>query len=173
MVGFAGLAGSGKDTAARLVHTYVECHKLSFAAPLKAALANWLGWGSEWDNRAWREAPLPGLDKTPRYLAQTLGTDWARDMVHPDFWLHVADATLRGLDDPYPVLVIDVRFDNEVRWIHKHGGVVCAIIRSGKLPAASDHSSEAMAFTPDITIRNDGSFRDLDARLAQALFTAA
>ena len=173
VVGFAGREGSGKDTAARLMHTYVEATSLSFAAPLKGALATWLGWTDEWENRGWRETPLPGLGKSPRFLARTLGTDWARDMVHPDFWLHVADARLKTEARPYPLLITDVRFANEVEWIHERGGVVCAIIRAGQEPGAASHPTEAMAFEADIHIRNEGTFREFDTKLTQALLTQA
>lgn len=60
IIGIAGLAGSGKDTAAAMLQELYDTHSLySFANPLKACMNDWLGWGYEHGWGALKEVDLP------------------------------------------------------------------------------------------------------------------
>src|SRR5690606_32540033 len=85
IIGLAGPAGSGKSTVAAILrsrHAYCE---LPFAKRIKDALANLLEI-APFELERHKEEPLPWLGVSPRYMMQTLGTEWGRTMIHPDIW---------------------------------------------------------------------------------------
>lgn len=151
LVGIAGLAGSGKDTAADYLRTRYGFEKYSLAEPIKAALNAMFGWTSEmWEDREWKERPAhEACGRSPRFLSQTLGTEWGRQVVDGEVWVARAHSRWMALHDgvdatfgPLPRLVIpDVRFQNEARWIREQGGVVVEVVRHGT--PQQDHASEA------------------------------
>lgn len=74
LVGLAGPAGCGKDTAAKYLSDKCDFAWYAFADPLRAALNAMFGWGEEqWEDREWRQTPLKVLgNQTPRRAIQTL-----------------------------------------------------------------------------------------------------
>lgn len=104
--------------------------------------------------------PLPELDGvTPRELLQTLGTDWGRNMVHPDLWVRLGMAKAkRELARGRAVVIDDVRFLNEAEAIRAAGGVMVQIKRNlsqgDPLPL---HESEGQLneYAFDLTILNN------------------
>jgi hypothetical protein len=150
IIGIAGPAGAGKDTLADALVEAYGFHKYSLAAPIKHALNAMFGWQmSFWDNREWKERPVPGLGLSPRRLAQTMGTEWGRAL-DPDFWLNRAkmewDAYRSIAPEsfgPMPGMVIpDIRFVNEATWVIANKGIVVRINRPGA-GTIEQHSSEA------------------------------
>lgn len=142
IVGFAGAAGSGKDTAAKAIIENLDYHKESWARPLKEALNVLFGWHmKDWDSLEWKEAVNPAaLGRTPRYVAQTFGTDWGRHMIGEDIWVELV---MRGLVTDRPVFT-DVRFPNEAKAIRKAGGVVIYVrcVDQSRGTDLSGHESE-------------------------------
>jgi len=140
LIGLTGRAGVGKDTIADhlvAVHGFV---KVSFAQPLKAGLCAMFGWSpDQLDDREWKETPLPDIGKSPRQLMQLVGTEYGRDMVHPDLWLILARQRIGALRAR--VVVSDVRFENEAAMIREMGGSVIHVRRN--VPDVSVHASEA------------------------------
>jgi hypothetical protein len=150
LIGIIGLAGSGKDTLADQLSRQHHFFKYSFARPLKEALNAVFGWRMEqWEDRVWKETVQPWLGKSPRQCAQTLGTEWGRDLVHPELWVLLAQRTWENLIvderllEQYKRMVIpDVRFDNEARWVLEQGGTLIEIRRKAA-GSVSAHVSEA------------------------------
>lgn len=164
VIGFCGLAGSGKTTAAqRLVdaHGFV---RVSLAQPLKAMLRVLLqarGVGSlsmdaMLDGHL-KEVPAPELGgRTPRYAMQTLGTEWGRKLITSSLWV---DAW-RDVAQRYPrVVVDDVRFLDEAAAIRALGGRLYALLRPGVV--ATDHESERQTLVLDGFVPNGGCIGDL------------
>lgn len=86
-----------------------------------------------------KEAPAPEFDgKSPRLVMQTIGTEWGRMMMHPDFWMVIARGRIRIA--PWCV-VTDVRFENEADLIHELGGQVIRVVRPGT-GSGDHHASE-------------------------------
>jgi hypothetical protein len=142
IVGITGVAGSGKDTAAGYLERQHHYHVFRFADPLKRAIESMFGLPSSiWDDRVAKEADIPWLGKSPRYLAQTLGTDWGRKLVSEDLWLLLLQRRLETHKD-WRIVVPDVRFDNEAKLIKDAGGVVLHISRD-VADAVAPHVSEA------------------------------
>lgn len=152
LIGFCGIAGSGKSTAAGHLVAAHGFRRVRFAGPLKAMLAA-LGCSPEEIDGAAKELPCDLLGgRTPRQAMQTLGTEWGRQLVAPDLWTRAWARAANGL----PLVVADdVRFPNEAEAIRARGGIVieitspCAGSASG-----SSHASERMEFEPDLRIHN-------------------
>jgi hypothetical protein len=113
-------------------------------------------------------------DRSPRHLMQTLGTEWARNSVHPDFWILLAQKELDAHHfNGSGIVYTDVRFDNEADFIRRNGGLVIHIKRKhgpGVAAHAAAHASEAgVMFHPDRdeVISNDGTIAELQEQVAK------
>lgn len=181
LVGLTGAAGSGKDSLADYLVENYDYHKYSFASPIKHALCAMFGWRYEWwEDREFKETVNPDIGFSPRQLAQTLGTEWGRRTLTVDFWVRRAQLEWKRLneinDETYgrlPMMVIpDVRFDNEARWIYDAGGIVIHIVRPDAEPV-TPHVSE-VGISPryvDAVIANDGTLSELKMSGRNALLT--
>jgi hypothetical protein len=109
---------------------------------------------------------------------QTLGTEWGRQTVHPDFWVAIAankiERTLAsgfksGTNYKLLALFDDVRFANEAAMLRSYGGVILRVERpdTAKPAEIAAHASEEMDFAADVTLVNDGTSEDLHAMLAE------
>lgn len=134
LVCFVGYAGSGKDTAARaLLKTHLS---MAFADPIKKMLIEGLmiepilvygGPGID------RSAPIPWLGKSPRYLMQTLGTQWGRNLVGDRLWVKVMERRIAMAKQAGQMVVItDGRMENELEMVRNLGGLVIHIRRGRK-----------------------------------------
>lgn len=148
LIGITGRAGVGKDTAAdHLVHAHGFA-RYSLADPIRHGLVAMLhGIGltpAHFSVRECKEQPLSLLGKSPRQLAQTLGTEWGRQLVHPDLWLLLAEQVIADVTDNggRGIVIPDVRFDNEADLIRRHHGTLIHIQRDSATAVAA-HSSEA------------------------------
>lgn len=130
LIGLTGRAGSGKDT---LAQPFIEQKKyiaLRLADPIKYAIEDMFELPADiWDGPQKEEELLdvPG-QPSPRYLAQTLGSEWGRDLIHPDIWVYFLKRTVQA-NPEVNFIIPDVRFDNEARAIRELGGVVVEITR--------------------------------------------
>lgn len=148
LVGLAGYAGSGKDTAAEILIAG-GYERIGFADPLKT-LATRIGW----DGRK---------DEVGRRLLQDLGLG-VRDVLGEDAWVNALMAQVTG-----PTVVTDVRFANEVHAIHSHGGVVVRIVRPGCAPALGHISETGLDGLALPELVNDGDVFELHLRLLDLL----
>jgi len=144
LVGLTGKAGVGKDTLADYLVARHGFAKLSLAAPLKEAINGLFGFTPEqWDDREWKERVIDWIGKSPRQLAQTIGTEWGRECIAEDIWLRIAQRRIEQLlaEGYKGVVISDVRFDNEASFVRRLGGLVCAIVRDA-VDDVSPHASE-------------------------------
>lgn len=179
LIGLTGPAGSGKDSVADVLcrdHGFV---RYEFARPLKAALNAMFGWTpAQWNDREWKERKIDWLGASPRRLAQTLGTEWGRQIINPDIWLLLAAQFVRnppkrivswstplhhsgeawGEQAANGIVITDCRFQNEAAFISENDGEIWHIDRPG-VGAVEAHASEAglERFPGDLVIVNDGS----------------
>lgn len=165
LIGITGYAGSGKTTAARIL---VERHKflqVKFAGPLKA-MVRCLGLGDAEIEGNLKELPSAILGgKTPRHAMQTLGSEWGRDLIHPNLWVNAAMAMVDdALDHGGRVVIDDLRFPNEAEAIKSRGGMIVRIQRDGVGPVNAHHS-EANDIPPDWMIYNSGTLGGLGLQL--------
>lgn len=164
LIGITGKAGAGKDTIADYFvkeHGYV---RYSMADGLKHALNAMFGWTMEhWANREWKEYVDPKFGKSPRQLAQTLGTEWGRKLVNEDLWIILAEDFIRA--SKKPVVIPDIRFDNEANLVHGLAGELIRVVRTDSA-AVSAHQSEAgVTRWVDWEFSNNGSIEELHHKL--------
>lgn len=142
IIGLIGAKHSGKSTvfAKHLVDNY-KFRVISHADPIKEMLRG-LGLTEEEINGHLKEEPCDKLcGATPRWAMQSLGSEWGRQLIHPDLWVH-----LWGLEtNKYKHVVADgVRFQNEVDEIKRLGGITIKIRRPSK-EGSSAHDTEIYA----------------------------
>lgn len=140
IIGFVGLIGAGKDTAADYLVNFYGFRRDSFANTLKDAVSNVFGWdrtlleGRTKEAREWREQvdtwwadrlEIPKL--TPRWILQYWGTDVCRKAFHDDIWIASLENKMRKTKDN--IVISDVRFPNEITAIHNAGGIVIRVKR--------------------------------------------
>lgn len=173
LIGLTGPKGSGKDTVAdMLVERMDKTVKRSLAEPLYRMVAEMTGVGVEdLENVERKETPIRLLDLTPRYLLQTLGTEWGRNILGNDIWIRVLDRALEWDRDigRRAVVVSDVRFANEAAWV-RDTGVLVHIVRDATAYDQDDsHVSEAgvVRTEDDFVLFNTGSLDDLRSAVAR------
>jgi len=158
LIALTGPAGCGKSTVAGMM---VEDGwvRVKFASTLKA-MCRAMGMSEDMVEGDQKEVSHPTLgNQTPRYVMQTLGTEWGRKIIHPDLWVRITKAEIqRNLDDGRNVVVDDCRFANEADCIHSLGGVVVGV--SGRGGIVGQHESEA-GLAPDYVIDNNGDLEQL------------
>lgn len=139
LIGIVGIAGSGKTLVARHLVRRHGYTRMRFADPLKRMLQEGLGLTDDEVDGDKKSTPNPVFaGKTPRYLMQTLGTEWGRKKVSPDLWVNIwkRDAGRAGPN----VVVDDLRFPNEADAIRSLGGTIWRVWRPGV--HAMSHASE-------------------------------
>lgn len=170
IIAISAPAGAGKGVIAQHLEENYGFQTAKFAACLKNMIAVLLlsaGVATP-DNMMdfiegdLKEVPLDKFGgKSPRYLMQTLGTEWGRDIIMQNLWLSVWQCGVLALNAP--VVNDDLRFDNEADTVRGMGGNIIHLYRKDLARDAGDHSSESgITVKPtDITIFNDGSIQDL------------
>jgi energy-coupling factor transporter ATP-binding protein EcfA2 len=149
IIGIAGPAGAGKSTLAKAISDLCPSTIESFASPMKAMIRVMLEWCEEptyiLETQEGKATELPWMSATrrvdPRYLLQTLGTEWGRNLIDPDIWVRISMRSISGSQSP--VIFDDVRFDNEANAIRERGGLIVHLPPRAQPKEASAHSSEA------------------------------
>ncbi|MBT2544483.1 hypothetical protein J7E99_28240 [Streptomyces sp. ISL-44] len=179
LVGFAGAARSGKDTAAEALLS-VGWQRKAFADKVKDMLyaldpvmaekeyaESVTSLRYEVDGCGW-ETTKDVYPEVRQYL-QRLGTEGGRAVLGENVWV---DALLRDRETWGPTVITDVRFPNEADAIRARGGLVLLIERPGQEPIThAGHASEnALAgYAFDGVIRNDGTVWDLYVSVREAI----
>lgn len=170
MIGFAGYAGAGKDTAAQALVYHRGYVRRAFADKIREALRrldphlgnvrlNYLLAAEGWDKaKQFSEV---------RQLLQRMGTEVGRQLFGEGFWVRQLDYDICRADlDPKRVVITDVRFPNEVDFIHRAGGYVIWIRRKHHKPV-NDHVSEDSILPGhcDFILCNEGDVEDFHLRV--------
>jgi len=149
-IGLIGLAGSGKDTAARGL-VKLGYRRLAFADELKS-LAFYFGWDGE-------------KDEDGRRLLQDLGM--AARRYNARFWIQYLNKQIVRERLKEPFVFTDVRFQNEADYVRSKYGIIVRIVRPGQI--AEEHESELnqSQIVADYEVVNDGSIEDLHKKIAE------
>lgn len=174
IIALTGPAGCGKDIVTEIMMAQmirrdptVKLRTLSFAAPIKEAVAAILGCEvSDFDNRAFKEGSLMishGLDTSPRIMMQLMGDQYARQMIDEDIWLKVAQQRFDFAQDQKDdfLFITDCRYENEADWIMENAGTILYIDRPDAAPVASHASESGLSRPPCYVIDNSRSIDDL------------
>jgi len=144
ILALTGPKGSGKSTVCQLLKKhnplFSEAKTLSFADPLKAMIRVLLPEGALLPTN--KENPDAGLcGKSPRYLLQTLGTEWGRVMVGENIWSEHMRTRIQNCPQE-TILIDDLRFENEALMLKTFPNLLIAKIdREGDGPTDT-HPSE-------------------------------
>ncbi|QNE74008.1 hypothetical protein F0344_04785 [Streptomyces finlayi] len=174
-VGLIGLARAGKDSVAARLRQRYGYQRVAFADPVRAAalrtdpliptsygvhtrlstLVNAAGWD-------YAKTTYPEVRRVLQNIGQTV-----RDM-DPDFWVRAAFPAIEAAKTlNLPVVVSDVRYENEARALLLDGFTLIRVTRPGTGLAgdAGRHKSETEldAWATDLTIGNTGSLDDLNS----------
>ncbi len=167
LIALVGTDGAGKSTVAGHLEMEHAFEQVALADPIFAmvlALFNEAGVESCWaTERAFKEQPTPVLGISYRRLAQTLGTEWGRDILGADIWLKVLCRKIAVAQQHQAhVVVSDVRFPNEAAALDELGAVLVRVDRPN-LPGVEPHQSEAWITHLPYQHRlvNDGSLANL------------
>ena len=178
IIGISGKAGSGKDTAAKMLEVlyanpdisyedfankryknFADIQIVHFADSLKET-AQVLFRIGEWETNTQegKKTTINWIGKTVRELLQGIGQG-LRDAIDPNLWVKILFA---NTEDWSNYIIADVRYPNEVYAIKKRNGVLIRIDRKGA--GAGNHSSETALDNYkewDVHIENNGSIEDL------------
>lgn len=145
IIGISGFINSGKSTVASRLTDIYGFRKDSFATSLKDACSMIFDWprdlieGDTKESREWREQPdewwsqkLNIPDLSPRLALQLIGTDALREHFNHDIWFLTLENRVRKNPGQH-VVISDVRFPNEIKFIQAHGGLMVKVNR-GNFP---------------------------------------
>lgn len=167
LIGLTGKAGSGKDTAGRILAARWGYTPVAFAGVLKRMLAHLLGVEvAQFEDRQWKERPC-WTGKSPREMLQTLGTEWGRELVHPDLWVMYLERLIKQSRSRRYV-VTDLRFPNEAEMVRRYDGVIIQLVRDSA-PAVAAHSSEQQHVEPHYRVKNNGTLQALEEALRRVI----
>lgn len=110
-----------------------------------------------------KEVPIPQLGVSPRYLFETLGTKWGREIIHPDLWAKIGANRAKALMDVgQSVVVDDMRFPNEFVALEALGGIMVRVSRPGFVAKPGSISEGLLDDTFfDFELINGGTLADL------------
>lgn len=131
MIGLLGTKGVGKTTIARHIEDVYGYKKMSFASPLKNAVKEIFLFSDDQLYTHKKDIIDFRWNITPRSCLQYIGTDLMRDssiVKGQNFWINRLEFELSPNTLKY--VIDDVRFQNEVDYIHKKGGFVIKIDRN-------------------------------------------
>ncbi len=154
-------------TRAKRITIQLEIWGRTLARDLSYALpAFW-----DWQSQVSTAGRLSGDQITPRFVFQTFGTEFGRNVLGESFWIDLALAKADRFATLHPVkvgktVISDCRFDNETIAVKKHrqGNLVLEIVNAEArgVVAFGNHASEQpCTVPPDFKIFNYPS-RGLD-----------
>lgn len=176
LIALTGKAGSGKDTAAKLLakgpkgYHRLGYHRLALADPLKDAAAAIFGLSREsMDDPALKEAQVEYWGMSRREMLQQLG-DAVREKFGDDVFVKRWELDynhFNGLN----VVVTDCRDDIEADRFRELGGVIVAMMRGvGLTGSTGTHWSEqGLSTPPDFIIDNTGDIAQLESEVQRIL----
>ena len=182
LIGLVGLIGSGKDTVAERLITHHGYKRDSFAKSLKDAVSSMFNWdremleGNTTSSRHWREQPdkfwseKMGKEVTPRLILQQFGTEIMRGQMYDGIWVDSVIGRYKGEN----TVISDTRFQNEIKTIKAHGGII-VLVKREEIPTREEmqkrgtHQSEWdwIGANFDYIIDNTTSLEGLNANIDQ------
>lgn len=134
--GIAGVARCGKDTLGKYLMQKLQkggfpCLAISFASALKHDLDDFLkdklNISAFTENNTEKDVIRP--------ILVSYGTDVCRK-IDQNFWIKKIDRKVKSsINNKIIVVIPDVRYENEAKWIKQNGGFVIHLSRMGQKPA--------------------------------------
>lgn len=152
VIAICGRRTSGKTTAAKYIVEQHRYMRMRFADRLKRMLRDGLGIPEEYIDGYKKNEPCEELcGQTARHAMMMLGTEWGRDLIHPDIWVRALYRDMKQLINYKGCrrfVIDDLRFLSEEVWLRSLSVQsdlpievsIIKIIRDGV--EISDHQSE-------------------------------
>lgn len=185
IIGLAGYAGAGKDTVGDVLISKHGYSRIAFADKIRSFLYDInpiIKWVANEPIYLQKLVNDGGWDTAKqnsevRRLLQDLGVS-GRNLFGEDIWIWEAlgwavyAESNKNNDDGVEgsvnqnIVVTDVRFENEAKFIKEFGGQVWQVVRDGVKPI-NDHISEVdlIGYDFDKVIYNNGSREDIEAQI--------
>lgn len=165
LIGIAGTARSGKDTAGKYLIMRHNFHRMAFADPLKEAMAATFGLPVEdFHSDKLKDAVHPHWGITRREMLQK-GADALRGMFGQDLYIRRWVNSYIDLAEREHVVVTDVRSNAEAMAIRELGGRIVKLEREGsglEGKAAAHHTEGGVhGYLIDKVIENNGDKSNL------------
>lgn len=166
IIGLIGLAGSGKDYAANIIHQQFGYEQCAFADALKEAAQAIFGFShKQLHTQEGKETVDDFWGFTPRWALQNMGTELFREcfghLILKEFptqigqkayqrdsiWVRSFERRWRNRKQPN-IVISDVRFMNEVEFVRNNGGFCLHIQDRVYTVNGRDnaHASEALSY---------------------------
>lgn len=174
IIGITGRKYSGKNEAAKALEDFIEVKFAGCLKEMTRVFLRYQGCSAEKTER-FVEGDLkemPNMQyfggKCSRQFQQFIGTEFGRDLIHTDLWVHCAMNRAKAGNTVFT----DVRFHNEVEAVKAAGGKVVRIEREMEPNEYSDHPSEAFidALDVDAEIDNNGTIAELHAAIKEFVY---
>ncbi len=159
LIGLCGFAKSGKNSFADFIiesrirnkADILGLKTLSFAHALRRELEDFV-----YDKIGISTFTQDPVEKEIiRPLLVCWGTDIIRNKINKDYWVEkIKRAYEINRKNKITSIITDVRFENELNWIQKEGGIVIFIDRDGIKPINSDE----LEFTQPLASKSDFRF---------------
>lgn len=155
----------GKDTAALALQNLGIAQKISFADALYEICWILLPDFKEkryYDEDGERKKELLSNEMTVREFLIHISQNLKSILKDDNIWTKIVAEKARNYRN---VVIPDVRYPEEIKWIHEEGGIVVKLVRPSQ-PESSDHADDALLNFDgwDHVIYNDGTIKDLEEK---------
>ena len=142
LISLHGLPGSGKDTFANSL-TEGCWSNMKFSTPIKLGLTAMFNIPlADMESPLIKNKENYRWNKSIRYLLQTLGTEFGRNLIQDDIWLELGrEAIEHQFSHGMNVVNTDLRFPNEAKMVKELGGYIVHIIRDNNENAINSAAS--------------------------------
>ena len=158
----------GKTTAAGFLVDELGYVKVSFADPFRIMVEGLLeSAGYTYNEIHWflnrgKEQNIEVIGASYRQLARTLGTEWGRNLIHPDIWTRIVEQKIIHAETP--ICIDDLRFPNELELLRRHDFALVKLVRDVSRFDDDSHPSDVALRdfdSWDHVIENNGSVKEL------------
>ena len=162
----------GKTTASRFLMDNLDYVKVSFADPFRFMIERLLHSAGytyseiQWFLNEGKDQIIEALGVSYRELARTLGTEWGRNLIHPDIWVNIAGQKI--IRTEAPICIDDLRLPNELELLRRHNFALVKLVRNVSRLDDDTHSSDVALrdFDDwDYVIENNGSLEELCSKV--------
>lgn len=134
IIGILGKKYSGKDTIADYFVENFNFQKYTLASTLKSICKLLFNFTDEQLNTSQKEIVDDVWNISPRKCMEFLGTDIFRNEINElipnigdNFWIKVLTSKINNDNKHNNIVISDVRFQNEIDYIHKLGGIIIKV----------------------------------------------
>lgn len=165
-----GKARTGKTTIANYTVVKKGGTTAAFADPIRAGILVMFGslglTPEHFEDDDLKEAVVPEIGLSPRQLMQRLGTEFGRNLVHPDIWIKVLKARNAEAIKANSLVVTDVRLPNEYQELKDMGFGMLHVQRPDAKQVSAHSSEQGVAIqADDSVIVNDSSLESLFSKI--------